>query len=182
MPARQWLDVQMEYFQKYEDRYWGLLKTKSNAERAVQKYLEAAGYPCYLPLLSNIVAHPKRKCRRMVPMFPGYIFAAWGTIEDKAKLHWHSQIAYYMFHDYMQEPFILESMELIKRIELASKEYEVNPCTKPDNDESVTLTSGVFSGCSGFLKKDKERSRLIIKLDLIGTYFEILMPNNVLSY
>ncbi len=172
----------MSYFSKIENRCWGLLKTQSNAEKSVRKYLEGNGYPCYLPLICNTNENLKNKHSKMMPMFPGYIFAAWGTIEDKDKIHRHSLIAYYTFHDYAQEDFVIESMEQIKRIELASKEYAIKACSAPSSKNWTTIKDGTLSGCGGYLSRGEERSRFTIKLSLVDAFFEILIPNNVLSY
>ena len=60
---------------------WMVLHTKSRQEKAVARYLTAAGAVHYLPLIERVTLVRGRKLRSRVPLFPGYVFLS-GEVED----------------------------------------------------------------------------------------------------
>jgi transcriptional antiterminator RfaH len=51
-----------------------VLHTKARQEKAVARYLNAAGEVFYLPLITRVTLVRGRKLRSRVPLLPGYVF------------------------------------------------------------------------------------------------------------
>ncbi len=60
---------------------WMLLHTKSRQEKAVARFLTAAGLQFYLPLVDRVNIIRGRKVTAQVPLFPGYVFLC-GDLDD----------------------------------------------------------------------------------------------------
>ena len=58
-----------------------VLHTKARQEKAVARYLSAAGAFFYLPLVDRVTLIRGRKLRSQVPLLPGYVFLS-GDLED----------------------------------------------------------------------------------------------------
>src|SRR5262245_45502829 len=53
---------------------WMVLHTKARQEKAVARFLAAAGLTYYLPLIDRVTLVRGRKQRSHVPLLPGYVF------------------------------------------------------------------------------------------------------------
>ncbi len=62
-------------------RPWMVHHTKARQEKAVARYLRAAGAVFYLPLITRVTFVRNRKLRSRVPLLPGYLFLS-GDPED----------------------------------------------------------------------------------------------------
>ncbi len=60
---------------------WMVLHTKSRQEKAVVRFLAAAGMRYYLPLIARVNVIRGRKLVSRVPLFPSYVFLS-GDLED----------------------------------------------------------------------------------------------------
>ena len=60
---------------------WMVLHTKARQEKAVARYLRAAGAVFYLPLITRVTLVRNRKLRSRVPLLSGYVFLS-GDLED----------------------------------------------------------------------------------------------------
>ncbi len=60
---------------------WMVLHTKSRQEKAVARFLGAAGLDFYLPLVDRVNISHGRKFKSRIPLFPGYVFLS-GDLED----------------------------------------------------------------------------------------------------
>ena len=53
---------------------WRILHTRSRQERTVERQLRVRGVGVYLPLVPQVRYYGRRKVRRELPAFPGYVF------------------------------------------------------------------------------------------------------------
>ncbi len=60
---------------------WMVLHTKSRQEKAVARFLAAAGSRYYLPLIDRVNVIRGRKLVSRIPLFPSYVFLS-GDLED----------------------------------------------------------------------------------------------------
>ena len=55
-------------------RDWYVLHVKPRTEKKVARFLVEYGYFCHLPVYVKVTKVQRRKVRRELPLFPGYVF------------------------------------------------------------------------------------------------------------
>ena len=161
----------MSYFQQYNDRAWGLIRTTSKSEKYVLSYFTERKLPCYLPQIRQVVS--KYKSVRCI-MFPCYIFAAWGYQDIPLVKNCH-HISHRIQSEVNADNDIIEQMEEIYRIEQLSEIGDF-PLTKTSSNQSklIKLHSGPLKGMRGhWVNSTSGQSQFNVCLNIVGTHYEI---------
>ena len=161
----------MPYFQQYNDRAWGLIRTTSKSEKYVLSYFTEQKLPCYLPQIRQVVS--KYKSVRRI-MFPCYIFVAWGNQDIQLVKNCH-HISHLIQSEINADNDILEQMDDIYRIEQLSKNWDfVLKKTQSDQTKLVKLRYGLLKGMKGhWVNSSNGQSQFNVCLNIVGTRYEI---------
>ena len=161
----------MSYFQQYNDRAWGLIRTTSKSEKYVLSYFTEQKLPCYLPQIRQIVSKYKSVWRIM---FPCYHFAAW-VYQDIPLVKNCHHISHRLQSEVNADNDIIEQMEDIYRIEQLSEIGDF-PLTKTSSNQTklIKLHSGPLKGMRGhWVNSSNGQSQFNVCLNIVGTHYEI---------
>jgi transcriptional antiterminator RfaH len=142
---------------------WMVLWTKSRQEKAVARYLDAAGADYYLPLVKRTSLHRGRKMQAQVPLFPGYVFLAGTREQGFAAIGTKRVCRVLAVPD--QLGFVNE-LEQIRAALRASDEVEPFPFAVAGR--RCRVKSGPFIGLEGVITDRLGPSRLVLQLAILG--------------
>lgn len=158
-------------FRQYESRAWGLLHTRCHQEKKARTYFEHNGLPCFVPTLTKV----RSKYRTSyLPMFPGYVFAAWGP-EDESVVSYCSSIVHHIQTELGNDEDIIRQMEMLYKIEQLSKTCDVDLSREPlaQKMKMVTVKCGLLAGSPGYWKEIDGKKYFAMTLNLMDTAFEV---------
>ena len=166
-------------FRQYESRAWGLLHTRRHHEKKIRAYFEHNGLPCYLPTLTKVRSkyHPS-----YLPMFPGYLFCAWGE-EDHAIVANCPGIANRIQSQPGCDDDIIRQMEALYKIERLSETCDVDLNREPlaQKIKMVTVKCGPLTGSPGYWKEIDGKKYFAMTLNLMDTAFEVTIDGTSLD-
>lgn len=158
----------MPYFQQYNDRAWGLIRTTSKSEKYVLSYFTEQKLPCYLPQIRQAVS--KYKSVRRI-MFPCYIFVAWGNQDIQLVKNCH-HISHRIQSEVNADDDIIAQMEDIYRIEQLSEIGDLTlRKTSSIHSRPVKINFGLLKGMKG--RWNNSNGQFNVCLNIAGTRYEI---------
>ena len=146
-------------------RNWFVLHVKSRTEKKVMLYLARYGCFRYLPLVLKVTKVQRRKVRRELPLFPGYIFAHLS----------HEECADIMRSNLVvrtiPDPFPRETVHQLRQIARAARSApEIRPLKQTFKEgERVLVKYGPLRGTTGYVQRDEGRATLCINVDILGS-------------
>ena len=158
----------MPYFQQYNDRAWGLIRTTSKSEKYVLSYFTEQKLPCYLPQIRQVVSN-YNSVRRI--MFPCYIFVAWGNQDIQLVKNCH-HISHRIQSEVNADDDIIAQMEDIYRIEQLSEIGDLTlRKTSSIHSRPVKINFGLLKGMKG--RWNNSNDQFNVCLNIAGTRYEI---------
>ena len=146
-------------------RRWLVLHVKPRTEKkAMQRLARCRGFH-YLPLYVKITRVQRRKVRRELPLFPGYVFAHLSPVECADIMR--SNLVVRTIHD----PFPRETVHQLRLIARAARSApEIRPLKQTFKEgERVLVKYGPLRGTTGYVKRDEGRATLCINVDILGS-------------
>jgi len=160
----------------HSDRRWCVLHTRARHEKKVCLACQSQGIPCYLPLRTHRTFSGGKVNTFLLPVFPGYVFAALGQ-NDFSSLKRTQSVAQRLDPP-NQKQFIIE-MNRVYQVEQTGMQIE---CAETlSMGQAVMVKSGPLSGLIGKVVRYKNRTRLQIEIAAIqkGILIEISRKNLV---
>jgi transcriptional antiterminator RfaH len=140
-----------------------VLHTRSRQEKAVARYLDAAGKRFYLPLIDRVTIVRGRKLVSHVPLFPGYVFLS-GALDDAyAAISTRRVCKLIRVGD--QRRFV-EQLEIIR--DALVRGAELYRCPFAVVGTRCRVSRGPFQGIEGVVSRRLERNRLALQIDTLG--------------
>jgi transcriptional antiterminator RfaH len=142
---------------------WRVLWTKPRQEKAVARYLEAAGSHHYLPLVPKVSYVRQRKVTSWLPLFPSYVFIA-GEIEEA-----YAAISTKRVVQVLEVPNQDQFEDEIDQIRLALEqggELEMYPFAVVGR--RCRVCRGPFLGVEGVITDRLGPSRLCLQVAILG--------------
>ena len=148
---------------------WMVLWTKPRQEKAVARYLEAAGVEHYLPLVSRVTVSPAgRKSSSRIPLFPGYVFAT-GTRQDGYDAIATKRVSQVI--DVPDQEQFLREIAQIRRAVDEDGVIDLYPFAVVGR--KVRVTRGPFEGIEGVITERAGRNRLVLGIGILGQGAEL---------
>ena len=157
-------------------RMWYVLHVKPRAEKKVAQYLSIYRYFCHLPLYVRVTKVQRRKVRRELPLFPGYVFTKLFPDERIKMLQTNLLVRTIP----VPHPRVMiHQLRQIARAAKAKPDFKpVNPCKVGDY---VRVVYGAMRGTEGYIQRIGREASLCLNVDILGTAVEVaISPGDVI--
>ena len=156
---------------------WYVLHVKPRTEKKVMAYLERYGFFRYLPLLVKVTKVQRRKVRRELPIFPGYVFTRL-LPDQRIKMLQTNLIV-----RTIPVPRPREMIHQLRHVQRATKatlqEMKKLACTFKSGDY-VRVKSGPLRGTEGYVRYDGEQATICLNVEILGSAVELtISPSDV---
>ena len=152
-------------------RRWLVLHVKPRTEKkAMQRLSRCRGFH-YLPTYVKVTKVQRRKVRRQLPLFPGYVFAHLSPVECTDILRSNLVVRT------IPDPFPRETVHQLRLIARAARfAPEIRPLQQTFREgERVLVKYGPLRGTVGYVKRDEGRATLCINVDILGSSVAVSM-------
>ena len=152
-----------------------MLHVKPRTEKKVMLYLERYGCFRYLPLVLKITKVQRRKVRREVPVFPGYVFARLSSEERLEMLRTNLLV---------DTIFVTRPREMIHQLRQVEHATKVSPEMRRANPfkagDYVRVVFGPMRGMEGYVKREGPNATICLNVEILGTAVEMaISPGDV---
>ncbi|MBQ6340449.1 MAG: hypothetical protein IJI36_15020 [Kiritimatiellae bacterium] len=151
-------------------RAWYVLHVKPRTEKKVMTYLARYGLFRYLPLLMKVTKVQRRKVRRELPLFPGYVFTRLSP-EDRIKM--------------LQTNLLVRTIPVLNPREMIHQLRQINRAIKVSGPEMkkiahtykagdyVRVKAGALRGTEGYVKYDGDQAHVCLNVEILGAAVEV---------
>ena len=140
-----------------------ILHTRSRQEKAVARFLSAAGMQFYLPLIVRVSISRGRKMISQVPLFPGYLFLRGDLTEGYTAISTKRVCRILQVAD---QGHFLEEMDQIR--DALSRGAQVYHCPFAVVGAWCRVVSGPFEGIRGVVSSKLGSHRLALQIKMLG--------------
>jgi transcriptional antiterminator RfaH len=150
-------------------RRWLVLHVKPRTEKKVMRRLSGCRGFHYLPTYVRVMKVQRRKVRRVLPLFPGYVFAHLSPEERSDVLR--SNLVVRMIPD----PFPRRTVSQLRQISRATRAAPTIAVSRQtfSEGERVRVMYGPLCGTVGYVKRIGARATLCINVDILGSSVEV---------
>lgn len=147
------------------DRRWFCVQTKTRCEDFATLNLENKDITVFSPKIEEVVVHSFKNVKRVVPLFPNYIFARMNPEFEHDKVRWTPGVKQILGNSH--GPLHVED-EIIVGIVAALKKKAYLKGDKLKTGDVVSVNRGAFRGMNGiFQQYTAGQARVKVLLDLI---------------
>ena len=145
-------------------RDWYVLHVKPRTERKVMQYLALGRGFRHLPVYVKVTKVQRRKVRRELPIFPGYVFAHLSPNERLAVV-----------------PNPREMIHQLRQIAHAGRgTTEMRPTNPFKEGDYVRVKYGPMHGTEGYVKREGAKATIVLNVATLGTAVEVsISPEDV---
>ena len=150
-------------------RAWFVLHVKPRTEKKATLFLRKFGCFWHLPLYLKITKVQRRKVRRELPLFPGYVFT---------KLTPNDRLEMLRTNLVVSTIYVARPREMIHQLRQIAHAARGRPDLTPvkhmfKEGDLVRVKYGPFRGVEGYVKRDGARMTLCMNVDILGTSAEM---------
>lgn len=152
----------------YKVPRWYACRTRSRAEKQVDRLFSGAGFESYLPLVELERQWADRKKRVAFPLFPGYVFARFRLGEMHEILKTPGVVTVVRVNGY-PTPIREEELESVRRLVAGVNQTGVMPSPSDylEEGQEVVVAEGPFKGMYGVLLEVKGKASVVVRLSAI---------------
>ena len=159
-----------------QEKRWYVLHVKPRTEKKAVAYLRRFKCFEYLPLRVVIRKVQRRKVRRELPLFPGYVFTRMDFDQRADMLRTNLVVRTIVIPNPRET---IHQLRQIKRVVVAASDLKVISSTFHAGDR-VRVKSGPMRGTEGYVKRDGGRAVLYLNVEILGTCVEVsVAPSEV---
>jgi len=148
---------------EYSGRWW-VLHTKPRQEKALARDLCHRGLDYFLPLTTATRRCGRRWARRLLPLFPGYLFCTCSTEEDRAEVLKTNRIARML--DVRDQICLKDELEQLRRVLTAGKQLDIFPSIK--KGRCCRVIAGSLAGLEGIVTTRRNNGRVFLSVTTLG--------------
>jgi transcription antitermination factor NusG len=158
-------------------RSWFVLHVKPRTEKKVVTYLKRYRCFAHLPVYVKVTKVQRRKVRRELPLFPGYVFTRLSPDERITMLQTNLLV------NTIFVPRPREMIHQLRQVNRATRatlqEMKKLACTFKSGDY-VRVKSGPLRGTEGYVRYDGEQSTICLNVEILGSAVELtISPSDV---
>ena len=143
-----------------------VLHVKPRTEKKVMAYLERYRLIRYLPVYVKVTKVQRRKVRRELPLFPGYVFTCLTPDNRVLMLQTNLIVRTIPVPDPRE---LVHQLRQIRRVTKAiGTELKKLACTYKAGDY-VRVKQGTFRGMEGYVKYDGDQTSICLNVETLGT-------------
>ena len=157
-------------------RTWFVLHVKPRTEKKAVLFLRRYGCFYHLPLYVKVTRVQRRKVRRELPLFPGYVFTRLSA-EERLKM---LQTNLLVRPIYVPHP--REMIHQLRQIAHAAKGLpEMMPVKRLFKvGDYVRVKYGPLRGTEGYVRRDGAHATLCLNVEILGASVEIaISPSDI---
>jgi transcription antitermination factor NusG len=156
-------------------RTWYVLHVKPRTEKKTVDFLKSYGYFYHLPVYLKITKVQRRKVRRELPIFPGYVFT---------KLFPDERLKMLQTNLIVQTITVPKPREMIHQLRQISRASRSKPEMRPVHPfkigDLVRVKYGPLRGTEGYVKRDGAQATLCLNVEILGAAVEIsIYPEDI---
>lgn len=149
-------------------RDWYVLHVKPRTEKKVAKYLAEYRYFCHLPVYTKVTKVQRRKVRRELPLFPGYVFTK--LYPDERIRMLQTNLIVHTIH----VPYPREMIHQLRQIaHAARKTTDLRPVNPFKAGDYVRVKYGPMRGIEGYVKREGPRATICLNIEILGSAVEM---------
>ena len=151
-------------------RDWYVLHVKPRTEKKVMTWLAHYGYFRYLPLLVKVTKVQRRKVRRELPLFSGYVFTRL-LPEQRIKMLQTNLLVRTIPVPHPRE-LVHQLRQINRALKIPSLELKKLAHTFKAGDY-VRVKQGALRGTEGYVKYDGSQAHVCLNVEILGAAVEI---------
>ncbi|MBO5940617.1 MAG: hypothetical protein J6R18_05430, partial [Kiritimatiellae bacterium] len=156
-------------------RTWYVLHVKPRTEKKVVEFLRSYGCFHHLPMYTKVTKVQRRKVRRELPLFPGYVFT---------KLFPDERIKMLQTNLIVQTISVFKPREMIHQLRQISRvgrrNAEMRPAHQFKTGDYVRVKYGPLRGTEGYVKREGSHATLCLNVEILGASVEIsISPDDI---
>jgi transcriptional antiterminator RfaH len=158
------------------ERRWYVLHVKPRTEKKAAWYLRRFKCFEYLPVRLVVRKVQRRKVKRELPLFPGYVFTRM-DFDQRADMLRTNLVVRTIPIPRPRET--IHQLRQIRRVVMAASDLKVISSTFHEGDR-VRVKAGPMRGTEGYVKRDGGRAVLYLNVEILGTCVEVsVAPSEV---
>jgi len=163
-------------------RRWYACHTRARHEKQVESALRQRGFESYLPTYVRLRQWKDRKKQVDWPLFPGYVLSCF-AVRDLSRVLSTPGVATVVRTNGRPAPIPTEEVENVRRFARALSQSGVEPVQVPfvAVGEAVRVRSGPFAGVLGVVLERRNRRRVLVGVEAIGSGLEIDIEDGLLE-
>jgi transcription antitermination factor NusG len=147
------------------EKHWYAIYTRPRHEKRVKRFLEEKRVETFLPLTNEISRWADRRVTVTRPLFAGYLFANYSHALDTHSILATEGVVRIVGAGGTPLPVADEEIGTLRL--LLDSRHPFNPHPYLKAGQRVRVISGPLNGITGFVQKRKNKSRIIISVELI---------------
>ncbi|MBR1588823.1 MAG: hypothetical protein IJ658_10930 [Kiritimatiellae bacterium] len=147
-----------------------VLHVKPRAEKKVAAYLERYRLIRYLPLLVKVAKVQRRKVRRELPLFPGYVFTC--LTPEQRVLMLRTNLIVHTIPVPNPRELVHQLRQISRVLKVPSLEMKKLAHTFKAGDY-VRIKAGSLRGTEGYVKYDGDQAHVCLNVEILGTAVEV---------
>ncbi len=144
-----------------------VLHVKPRTEKKVFAYLASYGCARFLPLYVKVTKVQRRKVKRELPLFPGYVFASLPGEWRRKMLETNLLVRLIP---------VLNARELVHQLRQVNRLAKRAPDLKVTNPfktgDRVRVKTGPFTGLEGHVRREGAKATIVVTIDILGQAVE----------
>ena len=156
-------------------RTWYVLHVKPRTEKKVVEFLKHYGCFYHLPLYIKVSKVQRRKVKRELPLFPGYVFT---------KLFPDERIKMLQTNLIVHTITVLKPREMIHQLRQISRAGRSSPEMRPAHQfktgDYVRVKYGPLRGTEGYIRREGAHATLCLNVEILGASVEVsISPDDI---
>jgi len=158
-----------------ETKNWYAIFTKPRSEKKVFQRMLDHEIEAFLPLVKTVRQWSDRKKTLQVPLISSYIFV---HMEEKDLYKTLPIQGTVNVLKHLGKPAKIKDVEIenLQILSSNSEKHEITNCVIVSNGDSVEVINGPFMGLIATCLKEGTNHRVIVKIDSLGTCFNVNIP------
>ena len=149
-------------------RTWFVLHVKPRTEKKVMRFLAHYGYFRHLPVYEKVTKVQRRKVRRELPIFPGYVFTRL-LPEERIKMLETNLLVRTI--PVVQPRQMIHQLRQIAHV--SRKGPQMRPVHPFKEGDYVRVAYGPLRGTEGYVKREGAHATLCLNVDMLGAAIEV---------
>ena len=156
-------------------RSWYVLHVKPRTEKKVMLYLARYGCFRYLPFVVKVTKVQRRKVRREIPVFPGYVFARLSP-EERVEMLKTNMLVHTIF---VTQP--RQMIHQLRQVEHATKgNAEIRRTELFKAGDYVRVKFGPMRGMEGYVRREGPNATICLNVEILGSAVEMaISPEDI---
>ena len=142
---------------------WYVMHVRPRCEKKLAEHCAAERIEHYLPLREETKIYQRRRVTVQKPLFPRYVFAAFGPEQRVALLRSNNIVR---LLDVVDQKRLLDELAQVRSA--LAVDPTLNACEAFEKGRRVRIEGGPFEGLEGIVQNVKGGTRVVLNVEMIG--------------